>query len=93
MTNNSYIGIGGVIALLIPLWWHEEVVGRVGRVAFHATFSCLTRIGMGACQKLWFVGLHQENQIAGLIFWAGVALAVSGLWRKYSQPDRPRKDT
>jgi len=86
MTNNGYIVLGSAIAVLTSLWWHDEVAGRVGRVAFDATFSCLTKVGMGDCGTLWLVGLHQENQIAGLVFWAGVVLGVTGLWRKYSQP-------
>ena len=84
MTNNGYMGVGGSTAVLTALWWHEEVAGRVGRVAFDDTLSCLAKVGGGNCGGLWFIGLHQENQIAGLVFWAGVILALVGLWRKYA---------
>jgi hypothetical protein len=82
MTNNRLIGIGSAITILTALWWHEEVVGRLGRVTFGNTLSCLARIGSGDCGSLWFIGLHQENQIAGLVFWLGVCVAGVGLWRK-----------
>jgi len=85
MTNNSYTGVGSAVAVLTALWWHEEVAGRLGGVPFNDTVSCLAKLGLGKCGTLWFVGLHQETQIAGVVFWFGMILAAVGLWRNASE--------
>ena len=87
MTNNGRMALGGAIAILTSLWWYYEVAGRLGRIAFQTTFTCLAKVGAGDCTALWFVGLHQENQIAGVVFWIGVALGISGLWRKHAEAE------
>ena len=91
MTNKGCIGLGSAIAILSALWWNGEVTGRLGRVAPQDAFSCLWKLGSGDCGALWFVGLHQENQIAGLMFWFGVVLAGVGLWRNASETPTGRK--
>lgn len=88
MTNNGYMGLGGAVAIITALWWNGEVTGRLGNVAFDDTLSCLAKLGGGNCGQLWFVGLHQENQIAGVVFWAGVVMAGVGLWRKMAEQER-----
>ena len=82
MSKLLCVVLGGAIAAASAVWWNSEVAGRVGSAAFGDTFDCLWRIGSGDCGKLWFVGLHQENQIAGLVFWLGIVLAVIGFWPK-----------
>jgi hypothetical protein len=81
MKPQTIIGIGAAIAVLTDLWWYEEVAGRLGKVDARGALSCLVQLGTGNCSNLWFVGLHQENLIASVVFWGGVAAAVYGLWQ------------
>lgn len=89
-----FVGIGSAIAIITTLWWHSEVTGRIGsRINFQATFSCLAKLGSGDCQVLWYAGLHQENQIAGLIFWAGILLVIFNIWKKaFIGTDKPSQE-
>jgi hypothetical protein len=80
MLSIILIVAGSAIALFTSLWWKSEVAGRVGDgVASEVAFQCLRRLGTGDCEKLWLVGLHQSNQIAGLLFYGGIVLAAAGL--------------
>jgi hypothetical protein len=71
--------VGAIIAFSTILWWHFEVVGRLGATPFSETVKCLAKIGTGECGGLWLAGLHQENQIAAAIFYIGIATALVGL--------------
>lgn len=71
--------VGAIIAFATVLWWHFEVVGSLGATPFPETVKCLAKIGTGDCGGLWLAGLHQENQIAGAIFYLGIAVALVGI--------------
>lgn len=72
------IVVGILMAVGSALWWHAEVAGRIGEKAAAGAFGCLIRLGSGSCEGLWFVGLHQENIIAGTVFYVGALIAVLG---------------
>jgi hypothetical protein len=78
--------IGAIVAFATMLWWHFEVIGRIGATPFSQTVKCLAKIGTGDCGGLWLAGIHQENQIAGAVFYLGVVTAVVGL----ALPNRAR---
>ncbi len=71
--------LGAIITFATAIWWHFEVVGRIGGTPFSETIKCLAKIGTGECGGLWLAGLHQENQIAGAIFYIGIATALVGI--------------
>jgi hypothetical protein len=89
MKPKTLMAGGAAVAGLTAIWWDSEVAGRVGVVQVDGFMSCLMNFGTGSCGKLWFIGLHQENQVASLIFWVAIGAAVYGLWR-YAQ-ERPSR--
>lgn len=85
--------LGIIFSFGTALWWNAEVVGRIGEsINFSDTSVCLAKIGSGDCQALWFVGLHQENIIAGLVFWLGLIAIVAGIFYELSRPGYIGKD-
>lgn len=76
----TIVGAGAALSLLTMLWWYSELAGRLGKVSFADSVSCLAKLGGGDCGALWLLGLHQENQTAGLIFYLGIGIAIVGLW-------------
>jgi hypothetical protein len=84
------IFIGLAMALGTALWWNRELAGALGpRMDAHG-FRCLVEIGTGDCQRLWFAGLHQTNQIASIVFYAGILMAVFGLFMSGQEPSDDR---
>lgn len=73
------LGIAG--AIIVPYWWNSEVAARIGDQGARGTFHCLLIFGTGDCVKLWWVGLHETNQFASLVFWGAVGLAIWSLAR------------
>jgi hypothetical protein len=71
--------IGAVVAIGFALWWQDEISGFVGADAETYGLRCLIRAGTGNCRDLWFIGMHQTNQIASLGFYAGILAAAFGL--------------
>jgi hypothetical protein len=72
----------GILAVfVVPSWWHGEMAGRLGERAAQDSFRCLIQVGIGDCASLWWAGLHQENQIASILFFGGIALTIWTLIR------------
>jgi len=71
--------VGAIVSLATMIWWHFEVTGIAGDSPFSRSAECLLKIGTGDCGGLWLVGLHQENQIAGAVFYIGICIALVGL--------------
>ena len=88
MSRKSVQLIGILIAVAAYVWWSSEL-SRLGPDASKAAFACLIRFGTGACGTLWWVGLHQTNQIASLIFYGGIGFALFGLIKKPKLPQGP----
>lgn len=71
---------GGLLgAFLIVGWWHSEVASRVGDALAEGSLNCLITMGAGSCAQLWWIGLHQENQIASVLFYVAAGVAVWAL--------------
>ena len=90
--NSSRLAFAGLfLAIGTAAWWHEELVGWIGNVGLVWSLRCLATFGTGECEKLWFVGMHQTNQTASIVFWAGVVAMVMGFGARHSQsnPNNP----
>ena len=87
--------IGCGLTLGATWWWNAELSSRLGReIAREATTECLLNFGTGNCGNLWFVGLHQTNQIASLIFYGGIVTVLSCLFsRKPTSGDQQNQQT
>ena len=79
------LGLAAAIGSIV--WWQAELSDVLGPNT-SGGFECLLNFGTGECHQLWFVGLHQTNQIASLIFYGGVAAIIAGL-----ATQRPRSTT
>lgn len=86
----AVIFIGLAIAFGTALWWNREVADAFGPHTDVHSFQCLAEIGTGDCQRFWFVGLHQTNQTASIVFYAGILMAVFGLLMPRQEPDDDR---
>jgi hypothetical protein len=80
------IVVGVLSSLGAAQWWHSEVFNVFGSRTPSGGFRCLLLAGTGDCHQLWFVGLHQANITASLIFYAGALMTIFGClmpnWRK-----------
>ncbi len=72
---------GIIIAALVLVWWYNEVTSWLGGRAGDTAIHCLLVFGLGSCSKLWWVGLHQANQVASVAFYCAVAVAIRA-WYK-----------
>lgn len=68
------VGVGG--AILINTWWHSELAWRAGANAAQSSLHCLIVGGTGDCALLWWLGLHEENEIASVLFYSALGLAI-----------------
>jgi hypothetical protein len=74
-------GIGAGLMVLTSLWWYAELVGRLGdNVTFAGSLSCLVELATGSCGYLLFAGMHLQNVIAALSFYAGLATLCGGMF-------------
>ena len=85
--NPRYAVAGICLSILSAVWWQNELTSLLGEQALQAGFSCLVTAATGDCSKLWFVGLHQDNEIASLAFYGGIALALYGLVPRKQKPE------
>lgn len=88
MDSSRLAFLGFLVAIGTAAWWHEELVGWIGNVPFVWSLKCLAMFGTGECEKLWFVGMHQTNQTASLVFWAGAVVAVVGMGARRPQSNQ-----
>jgi hypothetical protein len=70
---------GTLGAFLVNDWWHGEMASFVGDIAAQGSFHCLTIAGTEDCAALSLFGLHQENQIASLLYYGFLSLVIWGL--------------
>jgi hypothetical protein len=80
---------GIIIATLILIWWCNEVTLWLGGRASDTAIHCLLVFGLGGCSRLWWIGLHQANQITSVAFYCAIAVAVRA-W--YKSTDFTRVD-
>jgi hypothetical protein len=78
--------IGIALAIGTYFWWNDELITMLGNDVSSSSFRCLVNVGTGDCRKLWYVGLHETNQIASMVFYAGILMAGLGLFMA-----RPRR--
>jgi hypothetical protein len=80
--------LSGILgAVLVSKWWHSEIAARVGEKFARGSFHCLIVAGTGDCASLWWIGLHQENQIASLVFFGAIGLSIWALVKAKSLHD------
>ena len=75
------IAAGFLGALLVTDWWHGEMASFVGDTAAQISFHCLTIAGTGDCVALSLVYLHEKNQVASLLYYGFLSLAIMGLMK------------
>ncbi len=80
--QNKLFFLGIIISFLSAFWWHNELHSFFGEELSQFSFRCLLNFGTGDCANLWFLGFHQTNQFASVIFYAGLALAFYALSNK-----------
>ena len=82
--SRALIVTGLLVAGGAAIWWYAELTGRLGSFPAWDAMRCLAQAGTGNCGLLWFAGLHASNQIASLLFYAGVVAVIFGAFLRPS---------